>query len=133
MRGGDAPLFRTVATTGPLEDGHQPSIGPWLGAVRPTVTVLLPIGHDDTEFDRVLLDRVLPTVHRAAVENRHSRSSFGMQGHAERISDLIAGSNRLVRAGAATRAPWGRHEARWISLGHATNLVRDGVPPNPEP
>jgi hypothetical protein len=22
--------------------------------------------------------------------------------------------------------PWGRHDARWISLGKATNLVRDG-------
>jgi len=31
--------------------------------------VLLPIAHDDTEFDRVDLDRVLSTVHRAAVEN----------------------------------------------------------------
>jgi hypothetical protein len=105
MRGGDASLFRTVVTTGPIEDRHQPSIGPWLGAAGPTVTVLLPIGHDDTEFDGAHLDRVLPTVHRAAVENSHiSRSTFGMQGHAERISDLIEGSNRLVRAAAATRA-----------------------------
>jgi hypothetical protein len=40
-----------------------------LGDVRPAVTVLLPIGHDDTKFDRVDLDGVLSTVHRAAVEN----------------------------------------------------------------
>jgi hypothetical protein len=35
--------------------------------------------------------------------------------------------------------PWGRHEARWISLGKATDLVRDGhveahdPPPNAPP
>jgi hypothetical protein len=35
--------------------------------------------------------------------------------------------------------PWGRHEARWISLGQATDLVRDGKvaahdpPPNTPP
>jgi len=49
--------------------------------------MLLSIGHDDTKFDRVDLDRVLSTVHRAAVENGYiSRSTFKMQGHGKRGS-----------------------------------------------
>jgi hypothetical protein len=44
--------------------------------------MLLPIGHDNTEFGRVVLDRMLPTIHRAAVEDNHISGFTSMvQGH----------------------------------------------------
>jgi hypothetical protein len=44
--------------------------------------MLLPICHDNTEFGGVVLDRMLPTIHRAAVEDNHISGSTSMvQGH----------------------------------------------------
>jgi hypothetical protein len=44
-----------------------------MDAVRTPVTVLLPIGHDDTDFASLSFDRMLPTVHWAAVQDHHIR------------------------------------------------------------
>jgi hypothetical protein len=75
-------LFRAVVTTHPIEDERKPTIRQRLGVIRPPVTMLVPIGHDNTEFGRVVLDRMLPTIHRAAVEDNHIGSFISMvQGH----------------------------------------------------
>jgi hypothetical protein len=65
------PLFRAEVTTHPIEDERKPTFRQRLGVIRPPVTMLLPIGHDNTEFGRFVLDRMLPTIHRAAVEDNH--------------------------------------------------------------
>ena len=57
--------------------------------------MLLPIGHDNTKFVGVVLNRMLPAIHRASVEDNHVCCILLMQGHRNRISDLTIGRNRI--------------------------------------
>jgi hypothetical protein len=67
---GGRELFRTVVAPHPVENCNQPAVWPRSDIVRPEITMLLPIRHDNREFIGVILDGLLPTVHRAAVEDR---------------------------------------------------------------
>ena len=57
--------------------------------------MLLPIGHDNTKFVGVVLNRMLPAIHRASVEDNHVCCILLTQGHRNRISDLTIGRNRI--------------------------------------
>ena len=60
-------LLRPVVAACPIKDPGRPAIWQRLNVGSTHVTVLLAIGHDDTEFICIVLDRVLTTVHWAAV------------------------------------------------------------------
>ena len=99
----EAWLFRTVVTTRPIEDLGQPAIGQRLHNDRPPIAMLLPIGHEDTKFGGIVLNRMLPTIHRAAVEDDHiGRFLPTVQGHRKRIPDLTIGRNRAAIRGERT-------------------------------
>ena len=61
--------------------------------------MLLPVGHHDEELIRLIVDRMLPSVHRAKVEDGGSALGVsGMEGHGGRMSELgTAGNGNSVR------------------------------------
>jgi hypothetical protein len=77
--------------------------------------MLLPIGNDNTQFGGVVLNRMLPTIHRAAVEDNYIGCfPLMMPGHRKRISDLTIGRNRVSQ-----RRAW------WDTSGAVTANPRD--------
>jgi hypothetical protein len=66
-------LRRTVVAACPFEDQSRPATWKNLTPGGAQVAMLLTICHDDAQFLGVLPDRVLPPVHRATVEDSHTR------------------------------------------------------------
>jgi len=76
-----------------IEDNGQPPIRQRLHLVGTHVTMLLPIGHDNTEFTRVTVDRMLLSVHWPEAEHRRALTTpvFGpLMDRILELGDLIA-------------------------------------------